>query len=142
MDGAARRRDVRGGARRRSRRRGRACRARQRDRDAVPSYDPPSQLAAGQGDGGALGDRRLPPTLRARAGRDVVARDSGGRRDARRTGDGGNSLHDPGAAPGGARAGGGGPPPAPPPRPPPPPPLSLLQPPLPPPPPPAARARS
>src|SRR5947208_2899898 len=106
MDGAARRRDVRGGARRRSRRRGSACRARQRDRDAVPSYDPPSQLPAGQGDGGALGDRRLPPTLRARAGRDVVARDGGGRRDARRAGGGGDPLHDPGAAPGGARAGG------------------------------------
>src|SRR2546430_16920315 len=40
-------------------------RSRQRRRDAVPSHDPSSDLPTGQGDRGALGNRRLSPALRS-----------------------------------------------------------------------------
>src|SRR5437016_5774069 len=92
MDGALRRRDVRGRAR---------CRShRQRRRDAVPSHDPSSQPPTGQGDRSAMGNRRLSPAVRARAGGDVVAGDGGGRRDARRTCRRGDPLQHFGPAPG------------------------------------------
>src|ERR1044071_6422045 len=65
-----------------------------------PSPSPPPR----QADRGPLGNRRLPPPLRAGAFGDVASGNRGGRRDARRPRRGGDPLHHPGTAPGGGAA--------------------------------------